>query len=259
MEREKLEALLIDYIDGKLSAEERLKVEQEHLLVNKDTYRLFEQLKEVMQVMQKSSQLEPTTRVRHDFNKFLQSEMKQGKRGKVVAFSPVYYRAAAAVLLLAVAGAIGFWVKEQRQHAAAIAEMRAEMDATKRQMMAMLHNENSASQRLMGATVAYNDIAHADGEILKALARTLNEDDNSNVRLAALEALAKFKDQPHVRQYLIASLNTQEDPVVQIALIRLLVDMHEKSVTKKLEEISTDDKLLPAVKDEAHAGLLKLS
>jgi hypothetical protein len=259
MEREKLEALLIDYIDGKLSTEERLVVEQEHLLRNKETYQLYEQLKEVMQAMHKSSQLEPTMRLRTEFDKLLKEEMEQGKRGKTVAFMPMYYRAVAAVALIALAGAVTFWVREHQQHAAAIAEMRAEMAATKREMMALLHNESSASQRLMGATVAYNDIAHADNEIIKALAKTMNQDENSNVRLAALEALGKFKDQPHVRKYLIQALGTQKDPLVQIALIRLLVDMQEKGARKQLEEITTDDSLLPAVKDEAHAGLLRLS
>jgi hypothetical protein len=259
MEREKLEALLIDYIDGKLSTGERLMVEQEHLLRNKETYKLYEQLKEVMQAMHKSSQLEPPMRLRAEFDKLLKAEIGQGKRGKTISFMPTYYRAAAAVALIAVAGAVTFWVREQHQHAAAIAEMRAEMEATKRQMMSLLHNEGSASQRLMGATVAYNDIAHADNEIIKALAKTMNQDENSNVRLAALEALAKFKDQPNVRQYLIKALGTQKDPLVQIALIRLLVEMHEKGAMKQLQEITTDDNLLPAVKDEAHVGILKLS
>jgi len=123
----------------------------------------------------------------------------------------------------------------------------------------LLNNQSSASQRLMGATVAYNDIAHADADIIKVLIRTMNDDENSNVRLAAIEALAKFNDQPHVRQALISALSTQKDPVVQIALIRLLVDMRAKGLKKELEQITTDDSLLPAVKDEAHAGLLKLS
>jgi hypothetical protein len=259
MEKEKLEALLIDYIDGKLSEEEKRMVEQEHLLRDKDTYKLYEQLKEVMHVMHKSSQLEPTVKLKKDFDNILQSEIAQGRRSKTVYFSPVFYRAAAAVALVAVAGVVGFWINQQRQHEAALAEVREEMLITKRAMMALLNNQNSASQRLMGATVAFNDIVHADSDIIKALIRTMNEDENSNVRLAAIEALVKFKDQPHVRQALISALGTQKDPVVQISLIRLLVEMRTQGLKKQLEEISTDDELLPAVKDEAHAGLLKIS
>lgn len=259
MDREKLETLLIDYIDGKLSPGERRMVEQEYLLVNKEAYQLYEQLKEVLQAINKSSQLEPTTRLRSNFDKILQSEMGGSQAGKSVWFTPSFYRAAAAVALLAVAGAVGFLISEQLQHAKQLAAAQEEILRTKREMMDMLSNQNSASQRLLGATVAYNDIAHADADIVRVLIKTMNEDENSNVRLAAIEALAKFNDQPHVRQALIAALSAQTDPVVQIALIRLLVDMRANGVKKQLEQITTDDTLLPAVKDEAHAGLLKLS
>jgi hypothetical protein len=212
-----------------------------------------------MQAMHKSSQLEPTLKLRDNFNKALQGEIGRGGRGKSVYFTPLFYRAAAAVALVAIAGVVGFLINQQRQHAAELAKVREEMLVAKKAMMAQLNNQNSASQRLLGATVAFNDIALADADIIKALIRTMNEDENSNVRLAAMEALAKFNDQPHVRKALIASLGMQKDPVVQIALIRLLVDMRTLGLKKQLEEITTDDSLLPAVKDEAHAGLLKLS
>jgi hypothetical protein len=78
------------------------------------------------------------------------------------------------------------------------------------------------------------------------------------VRLAALDALRKFYHQEHVRKTLIASMATQKDPVVQIALIRLLAEMKEKEIVKELERITTDEEQLPAVKDEAHAALHQL-
>jgi hypothetical protein len=259
MDKEKLEALLIDYIDGKLGEDERRMVVQNYLLRDQDSYKLYEQLKEVMHAMHKASLLEPTAKLRSSFDNVLQSEIAQNRRGRTVYFNPMFYRAAAAVALIAVAGMVGFWINQQRQHAAELARVKEEVLVTKNAMMALLNNQNSASQRLMGATVAFNDIAHADADIIKALIRTMNDDENSNVRLAAIEALVKFNDQPHVRQALIAALGTQKDPVVQIALIRLLVDMRAPGLKKQLENITTDDELLPAVKDEAHAGLLKLS
>lgn len=224
-----------------------------------EAYRLYQQLEEVMQAMHRSSQMEPTIRLRDDFNRLLQEEIQSTKRGRTVAFTPVLYRVAAAVALLVMASVIGTWIWQQQRHAAELAEMREQMLTTKREMMAMLNNQQSASQRLMGATVAFNDIAYADKDIIKALIRTMNEDGNTNVRLAALEALAKFKNQPHVRKALIDALGSQKDPVVQISLIRLLVEMNEQGAKKQLEEITTEEDLLPAVKDEAHAGLLKLS
>jgi len=125
-------------------------------------------------------------------------------------------------------------------------------------MLSMLENQQSASQRVMGATVAY-ELPKADDEIVNVLSKTLNEDSNTNVRLAALEALGKFYQQDHVRKILVTSLTTQKDPVVQIALIRLLVQMKEKQIVNELQKITHDGQVMKAVKDEAHSGILKLS
>jgi HEAT repeat protein len=125
-------------------------------------------------------------------------------------------------------------------------------------MIAMLENQQSASQRVMGATVAY-EMKSADDEIVNALVKSMNDDPNTNVRLTALEALGKFYLQGQVRSQLVKSLATQKDPIVQIALIRLLVQMKEKEVVNQLEKITHDGTVIKAVKDEAHSGILKLS
>jgi HEAT repeat protein len=122
----------------------------------------------------------------------------------------------------------------------------------------MLGNDLSASQRLQGATVALR-MDRADNELVTVLVRTLTDDPNTNVRLAALDALSKFSSESPVRQALIKALSTQTDPLVQIELIRMLVGMKEKIILKELHRISTDEKLLNEVKDEAHSGIPRLS
>jgi anti-sigma factor RsiW len=248
MEKEKLEALLIDYIDGKLNDTERYDVEQ-LLITNAEAFKTYEQLKEVIHAMQTSARMEPTPRLRRGFEQMLREEEIQLKKGRVVFFHPSFYRVAAAIAFVVLGGAIAFIIARQNRQA----------EQLKQTMMAMLENQQSASQRVLGATVAYNDVVRADDEIVSALVNAMNEDPNTNVRLAALEALGKFHNQPHVRKALVASLTTQKDPVVQIALIRLMVEMKEKDITKELEKISTDEGTLQAVKDEAQAGILRLS
>ena len=125
-------------------------------------------------------------------------------------------------------------------------------------MLAMMNNEQSASQRITGVSVAYQ-LEKADDEIVHVLVKTMNEDPNTNVRMAALEALSKFHTDPNVRKALIQSLSTQKDPVVQIALIQLMVMMKEKGVVKDLEQMTKDKSTMKAVKDEAYSGILKLS
>lgn len=248
MEKEKLETLLIDYIDGKLNDAERHDVEQ-MLVADAEAFRTYEQLKEVIQAMQASAKMEPTTRLKRGFEQMIREEEIQLKKGKVVMFQPSFFRIAAAIAFVVMGSAVAYLIWKQN-------EQEVEM---KSMLISMLENQQSASQRVLGATVAYNDVTKADDEIVNALVNAMNEDPNTNVRLAALEALGKFHTQPHVRKALIASLKTQKDPLVQIALIRLMVDMKEKDVTKELERISTDEETLQAVKDEAQAGILRLS
>jgi len=262
MEKEKLEGLLIDYIDGRLSEAERHAVEQE-LTRDENAYKLYEQLKEVIGAMENSARIEPSGKLRKGFDDILQQEISQANsekgKGRIVFFQPAFYRVAAALALVVIGGGVGFWISKQQQQTQELEAMRKEMDATKNMLMAMLDNQQSASQRVLGATVAYEEVLKADDQIVAALVQAMNEDQNTNVRIAALEALGKFRSQPEVRKALIASLKTQKDPLVQIALIRLMVEMKEQSVTKELERISTDEEALPAVKDEAQAGIMRLS
>lgn len=258
MEQEKLEALLIDYIDGKLTEEEQQLVEKE-MAQREEVKKLYEQLKEVMQGLQSMTSINPPETLRLGFDKILHQEIVQPKKGSQILFHPNFYRIAAAVLLLVLGGGVGFWISKENRQASELEAMRKEMEVTKQMLISMLGNQQSASQRVIGATVAYNDIEKADDEVVDALIYAMNEDTNTNVRIAALEALGKFRKQPDVRLVLIKSLRTQKDPLVQIALIRLLVEMKEESISTELQRISTDEETLPAVKDEAYAGLLKLS
>jgi len=256
MERERLEGLLIDFIDGRLTESERKEVKE--LLSNDDSVRLlYEQLKQVTTAMDRSAEINPSTRLSRAFQQMLMEEEAQQRapKQKQVFFSPSVLRAVAAVLLVMMGVAVGYYVNEHNQQQKEIARLRQE----KLDMLAMMGNQNSASQRMRGINVALNDIDRADDEVVNVLVKTLNSDKNTNVRLAALEALSKFHQEPQVRKALIASLSKQDDPIVQIALIQLMVKMKEKGVIKDLNKIIEDSEVIQPVKDEAHSGILKLS
>jgi hypothetical protein len=261
METGKLESMLIDYIDNRLNTVDRQRIEQE-LVQNPQAYKLYEELKEVMDVMDRSSRLEPSANLKSKFEDVLKAEMASTTTAKTIFFQPVFYRAAAAIALLIVGGWIGFSISKQNQ--ANLAADKERLDkieqelAITRDMMAKLGNDQSASQRIQGVNVALTMVA-PDDQIVKALVKTMNEDKNSNVRLAALEALSKFIDDKQVRSALIESLGKQKDPIVQIQLIQLLVKIKEKGVVDDLQKIVDDEGTIQAVKDEAYSGILRLS
>ncbi len=266
METEKLESLLIDYIDGKLSSGERAMVEKE-LAENESAARLYEQLKQLMSQIDRAQKFEPSASLKLNFGKVLHQEISNSKSrptfpetsvGKQVFLQPMILRIAAGFIFVMVCVGIGYWINKNNEQQREITRLRQEMDSTKRMMMTMMTNQQSASQRMLGVAASYQ-MEKPDDEIVNALLKTLNEDPNTNVRLAALEALGKFHQQEHVRTVLINALAKQKDPVVQISLIRLMVEMKEKSVIKELDRITKDKEIIKAVKDEAYSGLLKLS
>lgn len=257
MDKEKLESQIIDYIDGKMSESECAEIEQE-LAQNKEAFALYKQLKEVIHTMDRVQPLEPSGKLKAQFEKLLQKEIQAGKKTKTIFFSPMVYRAAAAVLLILAGVAIGNWINKNQEQEKQIAELKEQVNENRKMMMAMLNNQQSASQRMVGLSVAY-EMDKPDDEIVNVLVKTMNQDPNSNVRLSAMDALEKFSNEPNVRKALIESLSTQKDPVVQIALIQLMVKMKEKSILNQLEKITRDASTMKAVKDEAYSGILKLS
>lgn len=259
-DREKLESQLIDYIDGKLNTVDKQKIEQE-LVSNPDSYKLYEQLKEIIHRMDSAEPLLPSENLRHNFEQHLREEIGSQKKTRTVFFKPTWYQMAAAVGLLIVGGGVGFLISNQQRQSSEMEALRKEMELTRQQMLAQLSDNQSPSQRMLGVKAAYESVEKniPDNEIVEALTKRMNEDVNSNVRLAAIDALGRFKNEKRVRTALIKSLALQTDPVVQLALIQLLVEMKEKEAVKSLQQIIDDETSIPAVKDEAHAGIFKLS
>jgi len=257
MEKEKLESLLIEYIDGALSSAESDEVEK-LLLENKKAKQLYEELMEVMSAMKGTKPLELNPGHERVFENNLRKEI-EGQRSKTNFFRPVIlYRIAAAVALLMLGLAGGYWLNKYDQNDKELAALRKEIEETNQSIMTMLNNDQSASQRMQGVNVAQT-ISALDDDVVMALKKAMLSDPNTNVRLASLEALSKFVSEPSIRKMLIDSLSKQDDPMVQIALIQLLVSLKERGVVNDLENIIKNDKSIQAVKDEAYTGIIKLS
>ncbi len=120
-----------------------------------------------------------------------------------------------------------------------------------------LHDMDSPAKRITAVAQA-GGFKMVGQDIIKALLNTLNNDPNTNVRLAALDGLARFYHETYIRRQLIASLKTQENPTVEIALIELLTRMKEVAVLDQLDKIVANDSTMTAVKDCAYSGIFKL-
>ena len=92
----------------------------------------------------------------------------------------------------------------------------------------------------------------------QALLHAVNHDTNVNVRLSAVDALAKFADQPEVRRALVDSLPVQESPLVQIALIDLLVQLNAHDAAPAMQKLAQQADANESVRQRAAAAYEKL-
>jgi hypothetical protein len=127
----------------------------------------------------------------------------------------------------------------------------------KQVVFASLNNMESPASRINAVSGAVA-LKNTGNDVVDALVTTLNNDPSANVRLAALDGLARFYREDYVRKKLVASLKKQQDPLVQIALIELLTRMKESGILSELDKLVNDDKTLQAVKDCAYSGIYRL-
>jgi len=170
---------------------------------------------------------------------------------------PVVQLAVALVLLIVgLIGGIRFTSPGQEQ--TELASLRNEVQMMGRLLTVSLLNQQSASERLRGVSWT-NQIDQPDPQILTALMNALRYDSNVDVRLAAVDALVKFVGDPNVQSEMVDALPAQDSPLVQIALIDLMVEEGIKQSTKVMQKMSADPKINAAVKIRIEEGMKELS
>jgi len=138
-----------------------------------------------------------------------------------------------------------------------VAKLRGEVADMRQLVTLSLLQQQSASERLRGVSWAYRT-EPTSGEVLDALVTAMNHDTNVNVRLAAVDALHAFSEAPVTRRAVVESLPRQETPLVQVALIDLLVDFKEKNAAGALRNLAQTASVNDGVKQRALWALERL-
>jgi hypothetical protein len=140
---------------------------------------------------------------------------------------------------------------------AELSQLRGQVESLRQLVALSLLQEQSPSARLRGVTYS-NQISQPDREVTQALLHAVNHDTNVNVRLSAVDALAKFAGDANVRQALVDSLPVQDSPLVQISLIDLLVQLNSKDAAPALQKLAQDASANESVRQRAAAAFEKL-
>jgi len=161
--------------------------------------------------------------------------------------------------LLLVAGFFsGYVLRSSRNGHEELVSLREEVHEMRQMVTISLLKQQSASERLKGVSWS-SQVSRPEPEFLSTLIHTLNFDPNVDVRLASVDALSRFAGEPAVRGELIKSLPRQDSPMVQISLIDLLVQLHERQSIDVLKQLTNDANQNEQVRQRARWGLQKLS
>jgi hypothetical protein len=263
MKCEELEPVMIDYLDGKLDTDRNQEIEK-HLETCERCLDELRDTQKMLELISNDEMIKPDDSLRINFYHMLHNEIRKNEirttditlTKKVKWYEKAVYRFAAGIALLiggTFLGIIFYSGINNSGQAKELGRLKSEVRALRETAMFTMLKDESSSYRIQA--VNYTDeIDSPDENIINALMKTLNNDRNINVRMAAAYALARFTSQRSVCDSLVKSLSLQNDPILQITLISILVDMGEKSALEPIQKILNSDEILDEVKTVAAKG-----
>jgi hypothetical protein len=211
---------------------------------------------------------QPGPMVRARFYQMLEA-YEEGRRAAAAApakaprfvwwpLSPAWQLAGAACLLVLglYAGSLRPW--EGRGEAQEMATLRSEVQNMRQLVALSLLQQQSASDRLRGVTYSYR-VESSDTEVLSALLRTVNNDTNVNVRLAAVDALRPFLDSQVARRGIVQALPKQPSPLVQVALLDLVREMRDSATVSDVKALIANEEVDQTVRQRAEMVAAELT
>ena len=169
-------------------------------------------------------------------------------------WSRPFFRYAYSALLIFIGIMIGNQFLKNDDYNNQVEHLSKEITSMKEMLMLQLLEQESTTDRLRAVSLT-DEMPEVGDKVTAALLKTLNHDENTNVRLAALEALLPFSNQPKVREGLIESIGRQTSPMVQVALAEVMVALQEKRSVDKLEKLIDSDSTPAEVKETIKENL----
>jgi hypothetical protein len=196
------------------------------------------------------------------FRHGMESAPKHGFMEKLAALWPrqAAWQMAISFALLVLGLGVGYSIRPQKQEIQQqpdVAQLRGEVSDMRQMVALSLMQQQSAGERLRGVSWAYR-VESSDTEVLSALLSTVNNDPSINVRISAVEALHRFGSSPVTKTAIVQSIAKQTSPLLQIALIELLVDLKVSDAAPELKKMVADDTVDSSVRERAKWALGKL-
>jgi hypothetical protein len=249
MEQERIEELLVKYNEGQADPSEIKLIEQ---LIEEGRIEL-NQLRELNVLEEQVMKLEtpvPSTDLDDNFYQMLRTVKAKNKDfswGSFFSWPELAPKLAFASVALVLGFLGGYLLFPSPSSNKEVAELKGEVLEMKEMVMLSLLKRESATERLKAVSLT-SEMSSVSNKVTNALLQTLNNDENINVRLEALEALKPFVRDSRIRAELVRSIAKQESPLVQVALAELMVELQEKSSVKELQKILKSERTPQEVK-----------
>ena len=253
MEEGKFELEAMDFMTGAMSSDKAREFEK-FLGKNPEFKNRYNDLVETWSMVNRLETPKPSVKMDEVFFEMLSNEVDKKKSSSIGGnfleglFSILKPQLTFGILFLAIGLGVGYYLAPSNDSVPTQTLISGNETAKVRQKLVLtLLDQPSANQRLQGVGEA-NKFENADDVVIKALLQTLNQDPNVNVRLAAVESLTNYVDNPLVRQGLVKSIPNQESPILQITLANLMVALQEKASIEPFKQLLKQKQLDTTVK-----------
>lgn len=270
MNTEKIEQLIDKYFDGDTSIEEEKELREFFRQDNiPDHLKSYADQFSYMNALAKSeTDIDPFAKIEEQESESpfegRQSRFSNRDRGVSTRSTAITWtlRAAAAIILVLTGLTAGLLLNQQEgANDEQLAALQQEISQMKSALMYGSVQQASASERISAvysSSRLQQSNPQLDAEITDILIYTMNNDQNVNVRLAAAEALFKFRNEPRIGNALTNSLSQQNYPLMQITLIDMLVEMKQKSAVNEMQKMLLRAETQDVVKQRLESSIAEL-
>jgi hypothetical protein len=254
MEKDRIVKLIASYNKGSVNPSEARELEQ-LIELGEVSLTQLHNLNKFDELLERADFGSPSLRLDEAFCTMLKQEKKKQKAFsfRIPEWNILFTRLAFAASFLLI-GFVAAYLFNERTASTSVQQLTQEVSDLKEMMMLSLLEKESATERLRAVSLT-NDMEQASEKVTNALLITLNNDENVNVRLAALDALKSYVGDSAVRMALVKSIAKQESPLVQVALAELMAAMQERNSLKEFEELLKDTRTPEDVKKRIKENL----
>ena len=214
-----------------------------------------EELRDMWSTLGALPEEDPSLRLRARFYDSLRQWRQREARPAFWWLRHPAFQTAAAMLILAAGIGTGYMLRSRE--ISEVSQLRGEVDNMRQLVALSLLQQQGASDRLRGVSYAYR-VEPDDSQVLSALLTTVDHDSNVDVRLAAVDAMKKFTNNPVGRNGLARALAKQDSPLVQIAILDEIVEVHDRSAAPAIQALVSSTDVNPEVKQHAQWALRQL-